>query len=100
MNDEGLADVAAANPFRLPRLAERFVRATVALGSSRQCVFTDMSCDPVAVLLPTLAPKPDSQGRQHDEGQNADPERDADSARSHVHTEGLGAAVRGQSARG
>jgi hypothetical protein len=38
-------------------------------------------------LLSTLAPKPDSQGCQHDEGQHADPERDADIARPHVHTE-------------
>ena len=38
-------------------------------------------------LLSALAPQPDSQGRQHDEGQDADPERDADITRSHLHPE-------------
>src|SRR5262245_60851404 len=41
----------------------------------------------VVALLSALAPKPDPQARQHDEGQDADPERDADIACPHVHTE-------------
>jgi hypothetical protein len=38
-------------------------------------------------LLSALAPQPGSQSRKNDEGHDADPERDADIARSHFHPE-------------
>src|SRR5262245_8983810 len=38
-------------------------------------------------LLSPLAPQPDSQSCEDDEGQDADPERNADVSRSHLHTE-------------
>src|SRR5262245_34869484 len=38
-------------------------------------------------LLSPLPPKPDSQDDENNEGQDADPERDADISRSHLHPE-------------
>src|SRR4030095_450562 len=49
--------------------------------------FEDTPPEYRVLLLSPLAPKPDSQSRQDDEGQDADPERYADIPRSHFHPE-------------
>jgi hypothetical protein len=69
---------------RLSRAFGFFVQSSAAVEAGAKLARARL---PLKALLSALAPKPDSQGRQHDEGQHADPERDADIARPHVHTE-------------